>query len=615
MVEESAGFNIRKFLFAKISRKLLFGTLIIALLVALVGVVSLYQLNAIAEPLEKNLPESVEAIAKTSHLDIVAHFIRYYDEVLTQSARNYAFTEDKKWKDRYEEVVPKLDERIKEAIEKGDETDIGFFTSVGKANIALVEMEETAIALVDEGRTDEAVAILESDEYWGQKEIYTRGLVNYVERRGTEYDDAVSASTAAFDLAIIHTRNLVDSGTQLVLIFIVIAFILAFVLSYPVSLSISRPIQQLQAATKELEGGNFKARVDIKTNDELEELGEAFNKTSEVLGRMDEERKQLDHAKTEFLSITSHELRSPMTPMKAQLQMLLEGYFGNLNEKQKKAAEIVLRNTSRLDNIIVDFLEISRIEAARLKFKFVKTNLAAPAKLLADEMKGFMPEKNIEIVLKIGKLPVIEVDPDRAMQVLRNLINNAKKFSPKNSKIVVSTELENNMIKFGVKDQGIGISVENQTQIFEPFYQAEQTMYDRKGGTGLGLAISRGIIESQNGKLWVESAEGKGSTFYFTVPLKPVREMKPIKVLFSQQEDVERKIEERFREALGPMGSVEFETLKKGGITEENLYKYVKYLFEKGILDEEKSGEFKKNLADVTKGYFTKKPQGKNKTQ
>ncbi len=369
---------------------------------------------------------------------------------------------------------------------------------------------------------------------------------------------------------------------------------------------ISRPIEKIYRATEELEKGNFDIKTNIKTGDELEKLGEVFNKTARVFKQRDEEHKQLEHAKTEFLSITSHELRSPMTPMKAQLQMLMGEYFGKLNDKQKKSLDIVLRNTTRLDNIIVDFLEISRIEAARLKFNFIKTNLTEHINRLVEEMKGFMPEKNIEVVAKIDKLPVIEADPDRVMQVLRNLINNAKKFSPDNSKIFVNVKLQENMILFSVKDQGIGIKPENQKRIFEPFFQAEQTMYRKSGGTGLGLAIIKGIVESQEGKVWIESEKGKGTTFYFTVPLKPVREIKPIKILFSPQANVEKKIEPIFIELLGLMGKHEFENLKeRNQINQKALILYIDELYNKGIFTKEKAEIFKGKIFNI----FGEKPR------
>lgn len=379
------------------------------------------------------------------------------------------------------------------------------------------------------------------------------------------------------------------------------AFLIPF--SFLASRSIMKPIMDLKKANEEVEKGNFKARVDIKTGDELGSLGDSFNRTSEALGKINEEHKQLDKAKTEFLSITSHELRSPMTPMKAQLQMLERGYFGNLNKKQKESVSVVLRNTTRLDTLISDMLEISRIEAARLKFVFKKVDLADSIKTLVKDMKGFMPEKKINLIEKIGKLPIIEVDPDRVGQVLRNLINNAIKFTPEKGKVEVTAEAKKDHILISVKDTGIGISGKDKERIFEPFYQAEQTMYRKKGGTGLGLAICRGIIESQKGKLWIESKETKGSTFYFTVPFTPVREIKPIRVLFSEKANIEKKLEEKFREIFGPIGTIEFQELKmKTDLTEDNLLKYIESLKIKRIIDENTYQKAKRELLEVMKG-------------
>jgi signal transduction histidine kinase len=367
-----------------------------------------------------------------------------------------------------------------------------------------------------------------------------------------------------------------------------------------VSNKISKPIIKLKQATDQIKEKNFGARVNIRTNDELGELGQSFNETAKVLENMDAQHKQLEKAKTEFLSITSHELRSPMTPMQAQLQMLIGEYYGKLNPKQKNALEIVSRNTKRLDNIIIDFLEISRIEAARLKFRFSKKDLTPYIKRLAKEMTGLMPEKKIKIFTKIGKLPVINVDPDRVMQILRNLINNAIKFSSEGKKIVISAKLDNGRILFSVSDQGIGIKSGDQKRIFEPFFQAEQTMYREHQGTGLGLAIVRGIVESQNGKVWLKSETGKGTNFYFTIPLKPVKVIQPIKLLFSEQKDISKKIKNIFVESLGPMGLQEFEAVKnENKLDKKDLILYISLLIKKGILNEEKGEVFKREILNL----------------
>jgi signal transduction histidine kinase len=384
------------------------------------------------------------------------------------------------------------------------------------------------------------------------------------------------------------------------LIVIILIAVDAGIIGYFISRSISRPIKKLYNATKQVEKGNYDIRLEITTGDEIEKLGNAFNETTLALGKMQEERDEIDNAKTEFLSITSHELKSPMTPMKAQLQMLEGGYFGKLNKNQKESIAIITRNADRLDKIIQDFLEISRIESARLKFNFRKTNLLQLVKDTVKFMEGLANEKNIKFELNINKLPIIEADPDRISQVLRNIINNAIKFSKKNSKIEVSAHLNPNNIQFSVIDTGVGLTPENQIRIFEPFYQVENSNRRCHGGTGLGLAICRGIVESQNGKIWVESKPEAGSKFNFTVPFEPVRKIKPIKVLFSQKEIFERKILEEFQTELGPLGQGEFDELKsKNEINKDDLFEYVDFLTKKFIISIDHGLNFKNKINKI----------------
>lgn len=374
----------------------------------------------------------------------------------------------------------------------------------------------------------------------------------------------------------------------------------AAVIGFYVSRSISKPITQLCKATAELEKGNFSVRTESTTNDELAQLSRAFNTTALALGKMDEERQQIDKAKSEFLSITSHELRTPLTPMKVQLQMLENGFFGQLTKKQQESVVILKRNAERLDRIIEDFLEVSRIEAARLRFVFRQTDLNHTIEETVSFMIGFAKEKNIHLEAKAGSLPFIEVDPDRVVQVLRNLIHNAIKFSSQGSTIEVAAEKQHDHILFSVKDQGVGMSCEDQIRVFEPFYQVEETIKRQHGGTGLGLTICRGIVEAQKGKIWVHSTPGKGSTFFFTIPLIPVQEIEPIKVLFSAKEDTEKKIRDEFMTMLGPMGIVEFSDLKqRHALGKDELLAYIRSLGECCILRKDQQAEFEGHVHEI----------------
>jgi signal transduction histidine kinase len=393
-------------------------------------------------------------------------------------------------------------------------------------------------------------------------------------------------------------QQMLLNAAALLIIFLIA--INTMMIGFFISRSFSKPIRELYKATQELEKGNFKVRTNIKTNDELAQLSDAFNRSALALSKMEDERLQLDKSKSEFLSITSHELRTPITPLKAQLQMLEQEYFGKLTEKQKESLAVILRNAERLNKIIEDFLEISRIEAARLKFAFRKTDIQEIVKETIEFMEGFAKEKNITLVSLSGELPLVEIDPDRISQVLRNLVHNAIKFSPAGSTIEINTELQEEYIRFSVKDQGVGLNAEDQIRVFEPFYQVEVSLNRSYGGTGLGLTICRGIIEAQKGKIWVESQPGLGCTFYFTVPTTPVMDIEPIKVLFSQKGEIENKIRNELMNTLGPMGEIEFNELKnKHALNKEDLIEYIISLENQSILRHIHADDLKRNIGKI----------------
>jgi signal transduction histidine kinase len=384
------------------------------------------------------------------------------------------------------------------------------------------------------------------------------------------------------------------------LLIVILVAVNTMLIGFLISRSFSKPIRDLYNATKELEKGNFKIRTNIKTNDELAQLSDAFNQSALALSKMEEERINLDKSKSEFLSITSHELRTPITPLKAQLQMLQQEYFGKLTDKQKESLGVIIRNAERLNKIIEDFLEVSRIEAARLKFVFKQTNLSEIIKETVDFMNGFAQQKNITLMNKSGQLPTIDVDPDRISQVLRNLVHNAIKFSPKDSCIELDAQLQKDYIEFTVKDRGVGLEADDQIRVFEPFYQVQGSLSRNCGGTGLGLTICRGIIEAQKGKIWIESKPGAGSTFHFTVPLKPVYDIQPIKVLFSKKGDIEKKIRIELMNTLGPMGEIEYTELKnKHSLNKEDLFEYIASLEKQHILRHIHAEELKNNIGNI----------------
>jgi len=330
------------------------------------------------------------------------------------------------------------------------------------------------------------------------------------------------------DTAFTDVNNLVRKlllGTFIVLL-IVIA------LSFFFARSISKSLNTLTKGAEIIGKGNLKHRIDVKSKDEIGELATAFNNMAVNLAaskdklreqiRVKEQvkrLKELDRFKTQFLSITTHELRTPVTPIKIQIGLLLESYFGKITEKQKKSLTMILRNTLRLDSLIADILDISKIQGGKLKFVLEKTDFAYCIKNSIESVIIFANEKNIALTTKIAKLPKFNSDRNRLIQVITNLLYNAVKFTPENGKIIIEAEKQKDKILVKVKDTGVGIEGKNLKKIFEPFLQAKSSYKLKDKGTGLGLAICKGIIEHLGGKIWVKSEVGKGSTFYFTLPL------------------------------------------------------------------------------------------------
>jgi PAS domain S-box-containing protein len=236
--------------------------------------------------------------------------------------------------------------------------------------------------------------------------------------------------------------------------------------------------------------------------------------------------KKLDKIKSDFLNITSHELRTPMSAIKGYTQMIFKQKLGQITEEQQQALTVVLRNTDRLDNLIRDILDISRLESGTMKFVPEKTNHGKMVEEAIETMQPTAELKKIKINTEIeNDIPEMMVDPERIKQVIINIVNNAIKFSPNGTTINVRTKKENDKILFEIQDFGRGIPKDKQEKIFEIFYQVDSGMDRKFGGAGLGLAISRGIILSHGGNIWVESEPDKGSTFRFTLPITPVQDL------------------------------------------------------------------------------------------
>ena len=231
--------------------------------------------------------------------------------------------------------------------------------------------------------------------------------------------------------------------------------------------------------------------------------------------------RELDKMKTDFISVVSHELRTPLTSIKGYTDLLLSGATGEVNELQSEFLGIIQSSTTRLSNLINDILDISRIESGTIEIKHEPIDYRAIVSDTLRLMKAAADAKHVSMDASLPEaIPPVRGDSDKVTQVLTNLVNNAIKYTPEGGWIKISLEVAGDAsVTTCVADSGIGITPEDQKKLFQRFFRADNSSTREAGGTGLGLVIAKTIIELLGGAIWVESEQGRGSRFYFTLPL------------------------------------------------------------------------------------------------
>jgi signal transduction histidine kinase len=230
--------------------------------------------------------------------------------------------------------------------------------------------------------------------------------------------------------------------------------------------------------------------------------------------------KEVSKLKDEFISTVSHELKTPLTSMKLYTSMMKDGRFGKLSKKQVNALGVVNSETDRLNSLITDLLDLSRLDSkkTRLNVSEFDLNVLINNKLYINTAK----KQGITTNIKIPKKFIVAADQDKIKQIFINLFNNAIKFTPQKGLITVSAKMLESEWEFSVADTGSGISKETIPKLFDKFYQGENYMTRTKGGFGLGLAIVKGLVELHKGSIKVESELGKGTTVSIKFPKTPV---------------------------------------------------------------------------------------------
>jgi len=285
------------------------------------------------------------------------------------------------------------------------------------------------------------------------------------------------------------------------------------VISILLTITITRPLAAMKKKTKEIAKGDFGNDLNLSSPPEIKELAESFNA---MCGRL----KEIDRIKSDFFSLMSHELRTPLTSIKEGSSLLAENLKNTgLTENQHKLLAIISEESARLIKLVNALLDLAKMEAGMMSYNFVKADIVDLITRAVREIEPLAVTKNIRVAIKAetGLVPV-RADHERILQVLRNLIGNAIKFTPANGTVSVSAHPVKRGVKIAVADTGTGIAGESLDTIFDKFQQGAARRPNKVKGTGLGLSIVKHIVESHGGTVWAESTLGKGSTFIFVLP-------------------------------------------------------------------------------------------------
>ncbi len=353
--------------------------------------------------------------------------------------------------------------------------------------------------------------------------------IGLFELAGTLYGSSVWASSPQDALLF---SSLPSSLFSLkVLGFSFLLLLVALALGLYVRHRFIKPITILRRHAEGITAGNYSGRLPLQRRGEIGRLAEAFNRMADAMKNRtnaltltNRELKDQDAQKTRFLDIVAHDLRTPLTSIKAYSELLLR-YPDEPPETQREFLEIILKESDRMASLISDYLDLTKLESGTLPYHFKEVDLNEIIREFVRVNHAQCQLKGIEIVPMIDEpLPPLRADPNRLSQVFTNLIHNAIRYSPPQGKIIIAASRKEQKgtawIEVSVTDQGPGIPEEYHEIIFDKFRQIDAVKMATKGGVGLGLPISKEILQRHQGAIWVSKESREGACFCFRLPLQ-----------------------------------------------------------------------------------------------
>jgi signal transduction histidine kinase len=283
---------------------------------------------------------------------------------------------------------------------------------------------------------------------------------------------------------------------------------IALVLARWLARGMTQPLRDMAAAARRMAAGEYGQRVETRSRDEVGQLARAFN-------RMSAELEGVERLRRELVANVSHELKTPISALRAHLENLLDG----VERPDPETLQVMLAQSERLSRLVEQLLDLSRLESGDVPLDLRPVEIGPLAAEVLSEIEVARARAGVAVEVRVPEgLPPAMADRERIHQVLFNLVDNALRFTPPGGRVTLSAEAQGRAVRVRVEDTGVGIPPEHLPYLFERFYRADAARSRGDGGTGIGLAICRSVVEAHGGRIWAESEPGRGSAFTFELP-------------------------------------------------------------------------------------------------
>lgn len=339
---------------------------------------------------------------------------------------------------------------------------------------------------------------------------FARHLLFMEQQLGTGQGHGQGQGLGAGGMMSDFYQNFQQSFNESLLISVAAASLVALLVSFIFSKNILGPVSVMTSASRRIAEGHYDERVELRGNDELNQLAGSFNQMAEQLEQVESMRRQL-------IGDVAHELRTPLTAIKGTAEALMDGVLPASTETYQQ----IHSEAGRLSRLVDDLQELSRVESRSTQLDIHPVDSASLIQTVTKRLKYQFDEKRVKLTLSLPRDPIhVLADEGRILQVLTNLIGNALQYTPEHGTVTISIEREKNEALISVADTGDGIPPEHLARIFDRFYRVDKSRSRARGGSGIGLTIAKHLVESHGGRIWARSAgKEKGSVFIFTLPL------------------------------------------------------------------------------------------------